>query len=280
MSNTALVPAENVNALRSYLEADTVMRELAKALPRGLEPKRLVRQAMTLVQKDPKLSKCTQVSILVGIVAAAELGLELTGPLGHAFLVPRWSGKKKVNEATFQVGWKGLVKLAYQSPDLASLTARVVYENDRFSFSLGTDQRIDHKTADGLRGEATHYYAIAFFPSGGKDFEVWSKAEVVAHRMKYSPPKGENDYSAWATAFDAMAKKTVLRALCSRLSLCPAAQIAARHDEYGEAGVDEERDAAGGKPGRKQELMDRLEANWGAGEDVQDAEIVSPEAGS
>ncbi len=259
MSNTAIVPAEKVNAIRAYLETDAVMTQLGKALPRGLEPKRLVRQAMTLVQKDPKLLECTQVSILVGIMAAAELGLELTGPLGHAFLVPRWNSRKKCNEATLQVGWKGLVALAYRSPSLGSLTARTAHANDRFDYALGTEHRIDHKPAAGDRGEATHYYAVAFFPSGEKDFEVWSKAEVVAHRMKYSPPKGNADYSAWATAFDAMARKTALRARCSRLSLCPEAQHAAAVDEYAEAGVEENRHAHR-EGGRKQELLDHLDA--------------------
>lgn len=275
----ALVPAERVPQLRGYLESKAVIAELAKALPRGLTPQRIVRQTMTLVQKDHKLLGCTDQSILVGLMAAAELGLEMTGPLGHCYLVPRWNKRKKATEAVFQVGWKGLVKLAYQSPALGSLTARSAHANDEFDYSFGTDHSIHHRAARGDRGEATHYYAVAFFASGEKDFEVWTREEVLAHRAKYSPPPADGqDFSAWATAFDAMAVKTVLRKLCSRLSLCPQAQNAAALDEYLEAGIDPDRRGPAGAGTRSQELLAHMDAQ--AGEDAQDAEVVAAGEGA
>jgi len=171
-------------------------------------------------------------------MTSAELGLELTGPLGHAYIVPRYDKRSGGMVATFQVGWKGLIALAFRSGEIASMPIRTVYQNDTFNCIYGTRHSIIHEPANGDPGNPIGYYAIANYKNGGYDFEYWSHEKVMAHRMKFSPPpNGKPDYSAWATAEESMCQKTVARALCRRLSLCPEAQRAASEDEYGEAGV-------------------------------------------
>lgn len=70
---------------------------------------------------------------------------------------------------------------------------------------------------------------------GRKVFHVMSKAEVLGHAKKYSKnyDKSEdefNSYSPWATAFDAMALKTVLFQLMKTLPLSPELQRAVAMD--------------------------------------------------
>jgi recombination protein RecT len=225
---TAIEKSERVKALRSFLDNPSVLAEVSKALPAGLDARRLVRQTLTLVQQNPGLLDCTPMSVLSGLMQAAELGLELTGGLGHAFLVPRYDKRVRAKVAAFQPGWKGLVKLAFQSGNIGTFPVRTVYEHDEFDIEFGTANRITHRPAKGERGKAVGYYAAVQYRGGGDDFEYMTREEVDAHRAKYSQA---GEYSPWATAFDEMAQKTVVRRLCRRLSLCPEAQRVASLDE-------------------------------------------------
>lgn len=241
-SQTGLAVNQPLNHLRDFFDKPNVIDTVAKAIPEkcGLTPKRLLAQTLTLAATFPKLLECSPRSIVLGVVKAAELGLELAGPLGHAYLVPRWDNKKRCVEATFQIGWKGLVNLAFRSGMVKVIHCRAVKEKDAFDFELGTGPHITHKPSlEQDPGEATFYYCVAhLITPGAVDFEVMSRGQVEAHRQKYSPPpQGKQDYSAWATAFDDMALKTVVRKLCKRLPLSPDAVSAAVEDEYQEAGL-------------------------------------------
>lgn len=234
MSNNAVIPHDEVKKLRSFLDSPPVLAQLQKAVPSNLDPQRLARQAISLVSKNPGLIRCTQLSILQGIMQAAELGLELTGPLGHAFLIPRRDNRNRCQVATFQIGWKGLVSLAFRSGHVLSFPVRTVYANEPFDVEYGTEHRIHHKPLFMNKGEPVAYYAAVYYKGGGRDFEVMGHDDVVAHRAKYVP-KSDRE-TAWDTSFPEMAQKTVCRRLCRRLSLCPEAQMAAAIDEEMEAG--------------------------------------------
>lgn len=231
MSNNAIV---ELSTLRQIVEGPTFVKQLSSAIPKslGLKPEQLARQALTLCQTNPELLECSQFSILAGIVQSAQLGLQLSGPLGHAYLVPRFDKRTGRKEASFQVGWKGLVALAWRSGLVQAFTVRTVRENDTFGFAYGTNPRLEHIPAHGDRGAATHYYAAVFFKGGGFDFEVMSHEETEAHRKKYGG-KGP----AWSNSDEQMRQKIPVRQLCRRLSMCPEAQGQTMREEYAEAGV-------------------------------------------
>ncbi len=233
MSN-AIVERDEVNKLRRFLDSPPVLAQLQKAAPANLSPQRLIRQTISLVQKNPSLLRCTQLSVLQGVMQSAELGLELTGPLGHAFLVPRYDKRVRANVATFQIGWKGLVALAFRSDLVAAFPVRYVYANEPFEVEYGTQHQIRHRPLWTNKGELVAVYAAVYYKSGGRDFEVMSVEDVQAHREKYVPRSDRE--TAWDTSFPEMAAKTVCRKLCRRLSLCPEAQAAAAIDEEEESG--------------------------------------------
>lgn len=227
-------PAKPQAVLRDMLVR--MQDQIAAALPKHMTPERMIRVALTACQRVPKLLDCDPVSVVGAVVQAAELGLELSGPLGQAYLIPRWNSKTRRNEATFQVGYKGLLSLAYRSADVISFQTGVVRDADFFGYELGTNSHLLHKPALRDRGEITHVYAVVKMRSGGALFEVMSAEDIEEHRRKYSQA---SDSGPWSTAWEEMARKTVARRLAKWAPLSVECQTAAALDEYGEAGADQ-----------------------------------------
>lgn len=225
-----------LNNLRVYLNEKGLVQKIRASLPRNLPPERLIRQTLSLCEQNPGLLDCTPTSIFDGIVRAAELGLELSGPLGHAYLVPRRNTRKGCQEATFQIGYRGLIALAYRSGRVRALHLRVVHENEPFRIRMGTIPGIDHAPVlDRPAGAPVAYYAYAELDGGGSDFEVMSRPQAEEHRDRYAARKGKG--SPWEEQFDEMALKTVARKLCKRLPMASEMVEAVVRDEYDDAGV-------------------------------------------
>ena len=111
--------------------------EIAKALPSVLTPERFTRITLSALSTNAKLAETTPQSFLSAMMTAAQLGLEPNTPLGQAYLIPFWNGKNKCLECQFQLGYKGLIDLAYRSGEVSVIQAQIVYENDEFSYSFG-----------------------------------------------------------------------------------------------------------------------------------------------
>lgn len=182
--------------------------EIKKALPSVITPERFTRIVLSAISVNPKLGNCTPASFLGAMMTSAQLGLEVNTPLGQAYVLPYLN--KGVLEAQFQLGYKGLIDLAYRSGDVEVIQAHVVYENDEFECEYGLDPKLTHKPADTDRGEPIKVYAVFKTKSGGFGFEVMSMEDVKKHAAKYSKSYGSS-YSPWKTNFEEMAKKTVLK---------------------------------------------------------------------
>lgn len=191
--------AKRQNTLRGLIEQQK--NEIARALPRHLDPDRLARIATTVVRQTPKLAECNPQSFLGALMTCAQLGLE-PGPLGHAYLVPY--GK----EVTFIPGYRGLVELSRRSGQVQSVQARVVRDGDEFDYSFGLEPKLDHKPR-GSKGDVTHAYAVIRLKDGGVDFDVMDVDEIEAVRRRSKAA----DNGPWVTDYAEMAKKTVLRRL-------------------------------------------------------------------
>ena len=108
------------------------------------------------------------------MMTAAQLGLEPNTPLGQAYLLPYWNSKANAYECQFQLGYKGLLDLAYRSGEISVIQAHVVYSEDQFSYSFGLKPELKHIPASGERGEPVYVYAIFHTKDGGYGFEVCS----------------------------------------------------------------------------------------------------------
>ena len=103
--------------------------EIAKALPSVITPERFTRIVLSAISVNPKLSECSPKSFLGAMMTSAQLGLEVNTPLGQAYVLPYMN--HGVMEAQFQLGYKGLIDLAYRSGEVEVIQAHVVYANAR-----------------------------------------------------------------------------------------------------------------------------------------------------
>lgn len=180
--------------------------EIRKALPSVLTPERFTRITLSALSSNPRLQECTPQSFLGAMMTAAQLGVEPNTPLGQAYLIP--FKNHGVMETQFQLGYKGMIDLAYRSGEISTIQAHVVYANDRFSYSFGLNPTLEHIQATADRGEPTHVYAVFRTKDGGFGYDVMSMDDVRQHARKYSKSYGNGP---WQTNFEEMAKKTVLK---------------------------------------------------------------------
>jgi recombination protein RecT len=182
--------------------------QIKNALPTHLKPERFFRIALTLWNNpaNDKLRACEPMSFIAALMTGLQLGLEPNTPLGQAYLIP-YGGYVQ-----FQLGYRGMLALAYRTNEYEAIYAESVYPDDDFSYELGLNKKLIHRPSDDPEGEPKGYYAVYRLKNGGYDFTYWSRMRVERHMKKYSKSYKSND-SAWVTAFDAMAKKTVLKQL-------------------------------------------------------------------
>lgn len=240
----AVVKAPNVRMLETL---DKMKAQISAALPRHIKPEFLIRVIVTTCNKNPKLYEAfssNPASFLGAVMECSQLGLVPDGVLGMAYLIPYKNNRSGKLDTQVQIGYKGLMDLAYRSGKVYFVTGQTVRERDEFEYDLA-QMTIRHKPAEKDRGEATHYYAVARvegvpFPI----FAVLSKSDALEHRARFASDKRE-DKSVWWSHFDAMAEKTCVRELCKWLPRSTEIdggriQRAAALDELAEAAVPQE----------------------------------------
>ena len=246
-----VAPAAEQTAVVQQVKAATVIdvvrskkfqAQMALALPKSMTADRLTRIVMTECRKAPALLKCAPESFYGAVLQCAALGLEPGSALGHCYLLPFGNGKDKQGRPNAQliIGYRGMIDLARRSGQIVSLSAYCVHEQDTFNYKLGLDPDIEHIPASVAdRGKVTHVYAVAKLKGGGVQFEVMSRAEIEAVRK--TSKAGTS--GPWASHWDEMAKKTVIRRLFKYLPVSIEAVRAVEIDEKtdrGEATTDQD----------------------------------------
>lgn len=192
----AKTKAANIRALLEKSKA-----QMAMALPKHLTADRLLRVAMTSIQKTPELMDCTPQSLLACVMMCAQLGLEPDQFLGQAYLVPY------KNVCTLIPGYRGYIALARRSGEVQSVSSQVVYSNDRFVLQYGIDEKLEHVPAEGDRGEIKGAYVVFKYKDGSYSFDYMAKNDIDKIRAR-SKAKANGP---WVTDYDEMAKKTVIK---------------------------------------------------------------------
>lgn len=186
------------------------MPNIAAVLPKGtMDPQRMVKLAIQIWTGNDKLAACTKSSFLAALITCAQFGLEPNTPLGQCYIIPY--GK----QATFQMGYQGLLNLAYRTGEYKSIYVREVYKDDNFKVTYGIFEDLEHvPSEDGPADKElpTHIYAVYHLKNGGYSFECWSWNKIIKHAKKFSKSYNKAD-GGWQTNPVAMAKKTVLIAL-------------------------------------------------------------------
>lgn len=189
---------------------ESMKPEIEKALPETMKSDRMIRLALTAFKANSSLKKADPYSFIAAVMQSAQLGLEPNTSMGEAYIIPRFNSQLGKMEATFQIGYRGILSLAHRTGKYQSIYSEPVYENDRFEYELGLHKKLVHVPADIPNGEPTYYYAVYHLVNGGFDFKVWSRAKVKLHASRFSTALQKNMSTPWKTNFDSMAMKTVL----------------------------------------------------------------------
>lgn len=230
--------------------------EFSKALPKGAEAVRFVRDAMTVLSATPKLREVAPDTFLGALMTCAQLGLRPgVGALGEAYILP-FKGK-----ANFVLGYQGMTTLAHRSGMLDSVISRTVHEGDEFSIEYGTQDQIIHRPpVKGARGQAIGYYAVVKVNGGGYVFDYLSIEDMRIHRDKFALAKDRNGnvVGPWKSDFDAMARKTMVRKLWPYMPRSTEMQLAAAADNTVRTNLDPMADVAD----VVEQEPDVIDGNW------------------
>ena len=208
---TAVTAQKKPQTLQDYVQR--MSSQIKLALPANLTADRFQRIVLTAISSNPNLQECTTTSFLGAMMTAAQLGVEPNTPLGQGYLIPRKAkkGDQYINECTFQLGYKGMIDLAYRSGNIANIGAYTVYAKDEFHVQFGLNPDITHVPCMTDRGDPIAFYAYYKTTDGGFGFDVMSVDDVRKHAKQFSESVKRGWSSPWDSNFDEMAKKTVLK---------------------------------------------------------------------
>ena len=243
------VAARSFSGIIDMLNDQDQRAGLAAALGSDADAERFHRILITAIKKNPQLIELGATpdgrrSIVTAIMRCAELGLEPNTDLGEAYLTTfrAKAGQRDEHiELQLLIGYKGYLKLAGQTGQMASIDVHEVYTKDHFTVRYGTgpDAGIVHEpllmNPDGTplkkgdRGIVYAYYGIVKFLDGGYYFTHMTLDEIDAHRE--ASPTGDKAWSPWQTNPIPMAKKTVVRVMAPYLRLGTKAAEAVELDE-------------------------------------------------
>jgi recombination protein RecT len=213
--STEITPAQQkMQTLRDAL--DKAKPSLATVLPHHLTPERMVKLALVAASRNPVLLQCDTKTVLQSVMQAAQLGLDCSGALGSAYLVPYRDNKRGTFVCQLIPGYRGLIDLARRSGQIASIEAHVVHEQDEFEVAFGLNPVLTHKP--NLRsdpGPVVLAYAVAVLRDGTKQVEVMTRAQLDGIRKRSHAGQS----GPWVTDEEEMQRKTVVRRLCKYLPL-------------------------------------------------------------
>lgn len=177
-----------------------------------------IRTTQGLLRRDEKLLKAAQNDVgqfMSVLLDAARLGLE--PGTEQYYLVPRWNKKKGCTEVTGVRGYQGEIELMYRAGAVSSVIVEVVYDQDRFDYRPGRDDRplheIDWDAED--RGELRLAYAYAVMKDGATSkVVVLNKGHIAKALAKSDSASGKYPHlSPWSTDTEAMWLKTAAHRL-------------------------------------------------------------------
>lgn len=205
--------AQNIANLEAWIGSANVKKKFNEVLDKGSGA--FVTALLSLVKATPQLQQCDPKTILSAAMTAATMKLPINPNLGFAYIVPYKT------EATFQVGWKGMVQLAMRTGQYKTINASPVHEGEIEGIDFITGEIIRGKrTGDAIIGYCAYFKLV----NGFEKTLYMTREEVEAHAVQFSQAyNADKRYgksrSVWTTNFDAMALKTVLKRLISKYGI-------------------------------------------------------------
>ena len=203
---------QNLVAIETTLKSPDIYSKIQEML--GRKPDSYITSVMQVLASNSMLAGVNADSITGAVFTACAMNLPLNNNLGLAYIVP-FKGA-----AQLQVGYKGYLQLAQRTGQIESINAIAVYDTDTEESVLSRlTSLIPKKVTGNVIGytarlkTVTGFVAVVTMTSD----ELWEHAYKYSQTYKSAQNQGKN-YSVWHQNFDAMAKKTVLKAL---MKYCP-----------------------------------------------------------
>lgn len=218
--NAATIPALHQEAqaapakpakknVSDILNSPSVKSKMQQVLGSEKAASGFVSSVISVVSNSKLLANADPMTVVGAAMVAATLQLPIVPTIGLAYIVP-YKG-----QAQFQISYKGLIELAERSGQFKNIIDEVVYEGQLIKRNRFTGEYIfdeDAKKSDTIIGYMARFDLI----NGFSKTIYWTKEEVVAHATKFSEAFKKGYMSPWKSDFDAMARKTVLKALFSK----------------------------------------------------------------
>jgi len=225
----ALTP---IDSLKSTLAMPSVQEQFKNALAEGAPL--FIASLIDVYGSDANLQRCNPAAVTREALKAAVLKLPIAKSLGLAYIIPYKESRKegdswvKHDVPQFQLGYKGFIQLAIRSGQYRYLNADCIYEGEHVN-----RDRLTGETS--IAGERTGSNAIGYFAffetlNGFRKCLCWTKEEVEVHAKRFSKSYSGKS-SPWQTDFDAMAIKTVLKALLSKYGMLSIDMVRAITDD-------------------------------------------------
>lgn len=214
--------------------------KLKDVLPKGYSPERFARIAVSELVNNDILQKCSISSFLSTVMTSCRLGLELGNLMGQCYAVPYKT------TCTLQIGYKGMINLIHRSVGISYFKASVVYKDDMFDYSFGSDKFLKHKPSFNKHTNEDIICAYCYFETatGAKFFEVMPVNEIIDIRnnsQMYKTAISKGFRTPWITHFDQMAMKTAIRRLFKQVPISNELAQAITLDEQADEGIQDTR---------------------------------------
>jgi recombination protein RecT len=226
--------AKSDRALADLRDAGEMVQKYAHNLLGKERAQQFATHIAIMAQKEPKIRNAKPESVVAAMMACVHLNLMPNTPEGLAYIIPYG------NEIQFQVGYKGLLKLAQRSGQIKSLNAELIFEGDEWDVDLGTERKLTHKPNFDVDrtdySKVTHAYMSAVLINGEKVFEIMTRKELDKIKDSSKAKSTDTPWHKWPAE---MAKKSVVK---RGTKLLPSSdedtrlQYAAVFDSWGEAG--------------------------------------------
>lgn len=178
-----------------------------------LQFEKLARSFAWEINTNDKLKCCSKLSIINAFYKCCEYGLDPASSIGHAWLIP-YKGT-----VDLQIGYRGWLKLLFNSPLVANVYSYPVYENDEFSYELGMNPNIKHIPSNEPKEleKLIATYGVVKLKNGEAQIRVCFKDEI--EESKTSSRGSHKPDSPWRNHYEAMAMVVPIRKMGKNLGL-------------------------------------------------------------
>lgn len=213
---------ENVAALfNALISKEGYQKRFNELL--GHRAPQFIASLVTMINDEPSMMEVfhdNPISIIKAALRAAAYDLPIDPALGQAYIVP-FRNKGKM-EATFIIGYKGLYQLAVRTGVYKKINVVDVREGEMHSWNRLTEEaQFEWVEDEEERNKLpiSGYCAYFELTNGMRKVLYWSTQQINYHERKFRKGHGDYPSKGWRDNWEAMASKTVLRALLSKWGL-------------------------------------------------------------